>query len=161
MTCIFWKLASKMVLGQDLGNFQKHFLQNFRQDFPQHFPQNSPQNFLSWILIGNSPSSIPNAKFPPITAWLNRPTYHKSAKVSHHLSPDLMGTPNQWISWLLGASNYAGYMWWYWSLAIWTRNHECILVPYPLWTDSFLLHISFYFSRTFQQYQKVFSVPLR
>ena len=31
---------------------------------------------------------IPNAKFPPITAMLNRPTYHKSAKV---LSPNLSG----------------------------------------------------------------------
>ena len=25
---------------------------------------------------------IPNPKFQPITLWLNRPTYHKSAKVS-------------------------------------------------------------------------------
>ena len=25
---------------------------------------------------------IPNAKFPPITALLNRPTYHKRSKVS-------------------------------------------------------------------------------
>ena len=40
---------------------------------------------------------IPNAKFLPITAMLNRPTYHKSAKV---LSPNLSGTPIQWISWL-------------------------------------------------------------
>ena len=42
-------------------------------------------------------SQTPNAKFPPITALLNRSTYHKSAKV---LSPNFMGTPNQWISWL-------------------------------------------------------------
>ena len=40
---------------------------------------------------------IPNAKFPPITTMLNRPTYHKSAKA---LSPNFMGTPNRWISWL-------------------------------------------------------------
>ena len=39
---------------------------------------------------------IPNAKFPPITALLNRSTYHKSAKGSP--PPNPMGTPNQSIS---------------------------------------------------------------
>ena len=49
-----------------------------------------------WLV--SSPSPIPNAKFPPITALLNRPTYHKSANVSHYPLPNLLGTPNQWIS---------------------------------------------------------------
>ena len=45
---------------------------------------------------------IPNAKFQPITLYLNRPTYHKSAKVSLPPFPgDLLGTPIQWISCLL------------------------------------------------------------
>ena len=39
----------------------------------------------------------PNAKFPPITALLNRSAYHKSAKT---LSPNFMGSLSQWLGWL-------------------------------------------------------------
>ena len=47
----------------------------FPQDFPARFHELDPD----W-LAPHQP--IPNAKFPPITALLNIPTYHKSAKVS-------------------------------------------------------------------------------
>ena len=66
---------------------------NFPQDFPAGIsPQDSPtrisrKNFQQYFpeldpdwLAPHHP--IPNAKFPPITALLNRPTYHKSANVS-------------------------------------------------------------------------------
>ena len=48
-------------------------------DFPatfslQHFSELDPD----WLALRHP---IPNAKFPPITALLNMPTYHKSAKV--------------------------------------------------------------------------------
>ena len=56
-----------------------------------------------WLFM----SRIPNAKFPPITALLNRSTY-KSAKA---LSSYFMGTPNQWISCLLRASNKCNFCW--------------------------------------------------
>ena len=58
----------------------KIFLQQFparfsHNNFPQQFPPTiSRKIFLSWILIGWAPHHpIPNAKFPPITAQLNRP----------------------------------------------------------------------------------------
>ena len=59
---------------------RKIFLQDFptrisRKNFPQDFPKLDPD----WLAPHHP---IPNAKFPPITALLNRPTYHKSAKVS-------------------------------------------------------------------------------
>ena len=47
----------------------------FRNIFPQDFPELDPD----WLAPHHP---IPNAKFPPITALLNMPTYHKSAKVS-------------------------------------------------------------------------------
>ena len=60
-----------------------------RKDFPQGFPKLVPD----WLALHHP---IPNAKFPPITALLNMPTYHKSASgVPTTLSPNLMGTPNQ------------------------------------------------------------------
>ena len=43
--------------------------------FPQDFPKLDPD----WLAPHHP---IPNAKFPPITALLNRPTYHKRSKVS-------------------------------------------------------------------------------
>ena len=46
-----------------------------RKIFPQDLPKLDPD----WW-VPHHP--IPNAKFPPITALLNMPTYHKSAKVS-------------------------------------------------------------------------------
>ena len=51
---------------------------------PKDFPKLDPD-----CLAPHHP--IPNAKFPPITALLNRPTYHKSAKVSHHSFPKSYG----------------------------------------------------------------------
>ena len=79
MTCTFSKLASKMVS----ENFPQDFPQNFPQYFPQNFPQDFPQNFLQdfpknfphdfpkldpdWLAPHHL---IPNAKFPPITAFL-------------------------------------------------------------------------------------------
>ena len=41
----------------------------------------------------SSPSPIPNAKFPPITALLNRPTYHKP-RAHHHPVPKSHGNAN-------------------------------------------------------------------
>ena len=37
---------------------------------------------------------MPNAKFPPITALLNRSTYHKSAKGSPPPCPQIIWTPH-------------------------------------------------------------------
>ena len=72
---------------------RKNFLQDFparissRKIFPQEFPQDFPARISRKIfpldpdwLAPHHP--IPNAKFPPITALLNRPTYHKRSKVS-------------------------------------------------------------------------------
>ena len=77
----------------------KIFPQEFPTKFPHKiFPQEFPELDPDWLAPHHP---IPNAKFPPITALLNRPTYHKRSKVSPTtLSPNLMGTPNQWISWL-------------------------------------------------------------
>ena len=50
---------------------------NFLQDFPTRF---SCKNFQPDWLAPHHP--IPNAKFIPITALLNRPTHHKRSKVS-------------------------------------------------------------------------------
>ena len=57
---------------------------NFPQDFPTRifqkiFSQDFPQLDPHWLAPHHP---IPNAKFPPITALLNRPTYHKRSKVS-------------------------------------------------------------------------------
>ena len=63
-----------------------------RKIFPQEFPAR-PQNFPARFSRKKEFSKldpdwlaphypIPNAKFPPITALLNRPTYHKRSKVS-------------------------------------------------------------------------------
>ena len=64
----------------------------FPQDFPTRFsckifPQDFPKLDPDW-LAPNHP--IPNAKFPPITALLNRPTYHKIAKVSPPPFPQIL-----------------------------------------------------------------------
>ena len=92
-----------------IKTFSARFPEDFPQDCPQHFPQEFlaefptrisrkskifPQDFPKlnphW-LAPHQP--IPNAKFPPITALLNRPTYHKSAKVSPHPFPKSHGNP--------------------------------------------------------------------
>ena len=64
---------------------------NFPQDFPTRishkiFPKLDPD----WLAPHHP---IPNAKFPPITALLNRPTYHKSSKVSPPPFPQILWEP--------------------------------------------------------------------
>ena len=54
--------------------------------FPQDFPELDPD----WLAPHHP---IPNAKFPPITAPLNRPTHHKSAKVSPPSFPQILWEP--------------------------------------------------------------------
>ena len=70
--------------------FPQEFPTRFsRKNFPQDFPELDPD----WLAAHHP---IPNAKFPPITALLNRTTYHKKFRgVPTTLSPNLMGTPNQ------------------------------------------------------------------
>ena len=67
---------------------RKIFPRISRKIFPQEFPARFSckiflQNFSKldpdWLAPHHP---IPNAKFPPITALLNRPTYHKRSKVS-------------------------------------------------------------------------------
>ena len=55
----------------------------FPQEFPtrfycKNFPKDFPELDPDWLAPHHP---IPNAKFPTITALLNRPNYHKSAKV--------------------------------------------------------------------------------
>ena len=68
---------------------------NFPQDFPtrishKNFPQDFPKLDPDWLALHHP---IPNAKFPPITALLNMPTYHKSAKVSPPPFPQISWEP--------------------------------------------------------------------
>ena len=51
---------------------------NFRKSFPQGFSCIFAELDPDWLAPHHP---IPNAKFPPITALLNMPTYHKSAKI--------------------------------------------------------------------------------
>ena len=65
---------------------------NFPQDFPARisckiFPQDFPELHPDWLAPHHP---IPNAKFSPITALLNRPTYHKRSKVSPPPFPQLL-----------------------------------------------------------------------
>ena len=71
------------------------------QPFPKWFPKLMEISTLeSYLLAPNQ--RMPNAKFPPITALLNRSTYHKIANgFPTTLSPNHMDTPYQWISLLL------------------------------------------------------------
>ena len=57
-----------------------------RKTFLQEFPKLEPD----WSAPHHP---IPNANFPPITALLNRPTYHKSAKVSPPPFPQILWEP--------------------------------------------------------------------
>ena len=59
---------------------------NFPKIFPQEFPKLDPD----WLAPHHP---IPNAKFQPITALLNMPTYHKSAKVSPPPFPQILCEP--------------------------------------------------------------------
>ena len=81
-------------------NFSQEFparfsRKNFSQDFPARisrkiFPQDFPELDPDWLAPHHP---IPNAKFPPITALLNRPTYHKRSKVSPPPFPQILWEP--------------------------------------------------------------------
>ena len=67
----------------------------FPQDFParfsrNNFPQDFPELDPDWLAPHHP---IPNAKFPPITGLLNRPTYHKRSKVSPPPFPQILWEP--------------------------------------------------------------------
>ena len=67
----------------------------FPQEFPARFshkifPQDFPELDPDWLAPHHP---IPNAKFPPITALLNRPTYHKRSKVSPPPFPQILWEP--------------------------------------------------------------------
>ena len=71
---------------------RKIFRKNFLQDFPARFSskiflQDFPELDPDWLAPHHP---IPNAKFPPITALLNRPTYHKRSKVSPPPFPQIL-----------------------------------------------------------------------
>ena len=69
----------------------KIFPQDFSARFPRkNFPQDFPELDPDWLAPHHP---IPNAKFPPITALLNRPTYHKRSKVSPPPFPKSYGNP--------------------------------------------------------------------
>ena len=118
---IFFLNISHKIFPQD---FSTEFLASFSciiflQDFPYEFPTRFstiicckifPQEISCKIFLQDFPKldpdwlaphhPIPNAKFPPITALLNRPTYHKSAKVSPPPFPQILWEPqiNECIS---------------------------------------------------------------
>ena len=86
----------------------KNFPQEFptrisHKIFPQDFPAPCPTRFSCKIFPKEFPEldpdwlaphhPVPKAKFPPITALLNRPTYHKSAKVSPPRFPQILWEP--------------------------------------------------------------------
>ena len=97
--------------------FHKISRKNFPQDFPARishkiFPQDFPARFSRKIFLQEFPARfspqdfhkldpdwlaphhpIPNAKFLPITALLNRPTYHKRSKVSPPPFPQILWEP--------------------------------------------------------------------
>ena len=60
------------------------------KNFPKDFPQDFPELDTDWLAPHHP---IPNAQFPPITALLNMPTYHKSAKVSPPPFPQISWEP--------------------------------------------------------------------
>ena len=73
----------------------KNFPQDFPQEFPARishkiFPQEFPELDPDWLATHHP---IPNAKFPPITALLNRPTYYKRSKVSPPPFPQILWEP--------------------------------------------------------------------
>ena len=68
-------------------NFPQEFPTRFsRKNFPQDFPELNPD----WLAPHHP---ILNAKFPPVTALLNRPTYHKRSKVSPPPFPQILWEP--------------------------------------------------------------------
>ena len=91
--------ASKIFPQDFPARFSRNFPQisrkNFPQDFParisrKSFPQDFPELDPDWLAPHHP---ILNAKFPPITALLNRPTYHKRSKVSPPPFPQILWEP--------------------------------------------------------------------
>ena len=77
----FLKLAFPLLpVPQDIPAIISHEI------FPQDFPELDPD----WLAPHHP---IPNVKFPPITALVNMPTYHKSAKVSTQPFPQILWEP--------------------------------------------------------------------
>ena len=72
--------------------FPKPFLKPFPAAFPKPFPKIMEVSMLEydWLAVHHA---IPKAKFPLITALLNRSTYYRSAKGLHHLVPKSYGRP--------------------------------------------------------------------
>ena len=76
--------------------FPQYFSTRFsHKNFPARFScKNFPQDFLEldpdWLAPHHP---IPNAKFPPIAALLNRPTYHKRSKESPPTFPQILWEP--------------------------------------------------------------------
>ena len=73
--------------------FPKLFPKLFPKPFPEPFPKPFPELEADWLAPHHP---IPNAKFPPITALLNRSayhTYHKSAKGSASPCPQISWEP--------------------------------------------------------------------
>ena len=67
----------------------------FLQDFPtriscKNFPQDFSKLDPDWLAPHHP---ITNTKFPPITALLNRPTYHKRSRCPHHPFLKSYGNP--------------------------------------------------------------------
>ena len=90
------KIIFKNGLEIGMENFPHHFPQEFPARISHKiFPQEFPARFSRKIFPELDPDwwaphhPIPNAKFPPITALLNRPTYHKRSKVSPPPFPEI------------------------------------------------------------------------
>ena len=84
---------SRKIFPQDFPARFSHKI--FLQEFPARFsckifPQDFPKLDPDWLAPHHP---MPNAKFPPITALLNMPTYHKSAKVSPPPFPQISWEP--------------------------------------------------------------------
>ena len=79
-----WMVCKQyIILNHVLSDFPARFSCKI---FPQDFPELDPD----WLAPHHP---IPNAKFPPITALLNMPIYHKSAKVSPPPFPQISWEP--------------------------------------------------------------------
>ena len=86
------RISRKIFLQEFPARFSRKILP---QDFPTKislkiFPLNFAELDPDWLAAHHP---IPNAKFPPITALLNMPTYHKSAKVSPPPFPQISWEP--------------------------------------------------------------------
>ena len=84
---------SQKIFPQDFSARFSHkiFPQEFSARFSHKiFPQDFPELDPDWLTPHHP---IPNAKFPPITALLNRPTYHKRSKVSPPPFPEILWEP--------------------------------------------------------------------